>query len=77
MLAIARKSFVFIASPPHNVLPSMQAAITKWNDRAHKRAGFGPYLIRVAGPGLWNAAKDLLFAATTAAAVPNYYVTRQ
>jgi hypothetical protein len=26
-------------------------------------AGFGPYLIRAAGPGLWNAAKDLLFEA--------------
>jgi hypothetical protein len=43
----------------------MQAAITKWNDRAHERAGFGPYLIRTAGRGLSNAAKDLLFAATT------------
>jgi hypothetical protein len=41
----------------------MQAAITKWND-AHERAGFGTYLIRTAGRGLWDAAKDLLFAAT-------------
>jgi hypothetical protein len=65
-LTATPKNFVFIASPlSTSCLQCMQAAITKWNDRAHKRPGFGRYLIRAAGPGLWNTAKDLLFAATS------------
>jgi hypothetical protein len=38
---------------------------------------FDPYLVRVAGRGLLNAAKDLLFRGQpVASAVPNYYATR-
>jgi hypothetical protein len=51
----------------------MQAAITKWNDRAHKRAGFGTYLIRAAGRSLSNAAKDLLFATNPSREIATNY----
>jgi hypothetical protein len=69
-------NFVFIASPLTSCLQWMQAAITKWNDRAHERAGFGTYLTRAAGRGLLNAAKVLLFVPNPSREIATNYRRR-
>jgi hypothetical protein len=63
----AAKSFVFIAQPPINVLAKVAPAQSP-NGVIEPAQALGPYVIRAAGPGLWNAANDLLFVATAQAA---------